>query len=142
MQLNDIIANMRNYADRLEASGGYPSPEDLRTFAGGIEQAVEELKRSRGNVEAMRKALKRVESELSTMNPRGWSDTLAYVRAALAAPPRNCDVKYADEVEMYGAFKDWCKAKGHTMEPMLAYDAFEWLLDTAKGEVNDKGEPK
>ena len=51
-------------------------------------------------------------------------------RAALAAPPRNCD-RYNDRVEMYGVFKDWCNARGHTMEPKLAYDAFEWLLATA-----------
>ena len=50
------------------------------------------------------------------------------LRAVLSVPPRNCDTPYNDRVEMYGAFKDWCKAKGHTMEPMLAYDAFEWLL--------------
>lgn len=49
MQLNDIIANMRNYADRLENSGGLPSPTDLRTFAGGIEHAIEELKHIPGN---------------------------------------------------------------------------------------------
>ena len=53
---------------------------------------------------------------------------------ALSAPARNCDVEYADRVEMYGAFKDWCKAKGHTMEPMLAYDAFDWLLAPAAQE--------
>lgn len=40
-----------------------------------------------GNAAAMREALKRVESELSTMNQRGWGDKLACVRSALAAPP-------------------------------------------------------
>ena len=64
------------------------------------------------------------------------------IEEALAAPPRNCDVKYADQVEMYGAFKDWCKSRGHTMEPMLAYDAFEWLLATANGKVPEKADPK
>ena len=56
---------------------------------------------------------------------------------ALSAPARNCDVEYADRVEMYGAFKDWCKAKGHTMEPMLAYDAFDWLLAPAEKRKGD-----
>ena len=42
MQLRDIIANMRNYADRLEDSGGHPSPTDLRTFADGIDAAIRE----------------------------------------------------------------------------------------------------
>ena len=49
-------------------------------------------------------------------------------RAALAAPARNCDVPYIDEVARYSAFKAWCNAKGHTMEPKLAYDAFDWLF--------------
>ena len=53
------------------------------------------------------------------------------IDAALSAPARNCDMPYNDRVEMYGAFKDLCKAKGRTMEPMLAYDAFDWLLAPA-----------
>lgn len=63
------------------------------------------------------------------------------VNAALAAPERNCDLPYNDSVEMYGKFKDWCKAKGHTMEPMLAWDAFDWLLSPAteqKGETDEQ----
>lgn len=42
MQLKDIIANMRNYADRLDSVGGMPSPTDLRTFADGIDAAIRE----------------------------------------------------------------------------------------------------
>lgn len=59
------------------------------------------------------------------------------LRAVLSVPPRNCDTPYNDRVEMYGAFKNWCKAKGHTMEPMLAYDAFEWLLAPATERKGD-----
>lgn len=59
-------------------------------------------------------------------------------RAALAAPPRNCDVPYNDRVEMYGAFKDWCNARGHTMNPKLACDAFDWLLAPATKGGNDE----
>lgn len=61
-------------------------------------------------------------------------------RAALSAPPRNCDRKFVDKVDMYYAFKDWCHAKGHTMEPLLASDAFDWFLETAmeKGAADDK----
>lgn len=63
------------------------------------------------------------------------------IERALAAPPRNCDTPYNDRVEMYGAFKDWCNARGHTMNPKLACDAFDWLLAPAteqKGETNEK----
>ena len=91
-----------------------------------------------GNSAALREALVEVEGAILEDEPgRFWlADAeviLHRVQTALAEPARNCDVKYADGVEMYDAFKDWCKAKGHTMEPMLAYDAFEWLLGTAKG---------
>lgn len=54
-------------------------------------------------------------------------------RAALATPPRNCDRKFIDRVAMYDEFKDWCNKKGHTIEPKLAYDAFDWLLATKEG---------
>ena len=60
---------------------------------------------------------------------------LEELRAALAAPPRNCDRTFIDHPAMYYEFRDWCNAKGHTMEPKLAYDAFDWLLATA----NEKG---
>ena len=39
----------------------------------------------------------------------------AHEIVALSAPPRNCDIQYNDRAEMYGAFKDWCNARGHTM---------------------------
>ena len=104
-----------------------------------------------GNVAAMREALvSMVESETEGSMDRDdlcgrcldkmwdsckhdgscWVDK---VINALSVPPRNCDVEYVDRVAMYGAFKDWCKSKGHTMEPMLAYDAFDWLLAPVAG---------
>lgn len=62
-----------------------------------------------------------------------WRDVFSELneqcRAALATPPRNCDRKFADQPAMYYEFKDWCNKKGHTMEPKLAYDAFDWLLE-------------
>jgi hypothetical protein len=57
--------------------------------------------------------------------------------SALSAPPRNCDRKFADRPAMYYEFKDWCNKKGHTMEPKLAYDAFDWLLEQS-GEKGDR----
>ena len=107
------------------------------------ERRIAELERSSGNAAAMRRTLEEVEGAIFEDDPGRFlladaEEILHRVQAALAAPPRNCDVKYADGVEMYGAFKDWCKAKGHTMDPMLAYDAFEWLLAKANGEVPEK----
>lgn len=89
------------------------------------------------NTKVMREALEHVEKlarEFAAGNyyvsdfPKMLLDA---IRPALAAPPRNCDVQFLDRVEMYGAFKDWCNARGHTMEPKLAYDAFDWLLALA-----------
>jgi len=90
------------------------------------------------NVQKMRDALRMALRYLQWLYAQGCtdrvrlSDEIDRVVSALAAPPRNCDAEYADRAEMYDAFKDWCKAKGHTMEPMLAYDAFDWLFATAE----------
>lgn len=59
-------------------------------------------------------------------------------KAALATPPRNCDVPYPDTVAMYDAFKKWCNNKGHTMEPKLASDAFAWMLAAAPPQEGAK----
>lgn len=70
-----------------------------------------------------------------------WDDELcdlkAKVESALAAPQRNCDRHFPDRVAMYSEFKDWCNAKGHTIEPKLAGDAFDWLFATAEGGSNN-----
>jgi len=60
--------------------------------------------------------------------------------AALSETPRNCDIPYKCRVEMYGAFKDWCKANGWTMEPMLAWNAFDWLLASSKKKGDSSNE--
>lgn len=133
---------MRRIADRIEAAW----EREARAIA--TEHAVLPavcITKPSGNAEAMREACKKI---LDLLMLRGdgktrcvltwdeFNESQKMLRAALSAPARNCDVKYADRMEMYGAFKDWCRARGHTMEPMLAYDAFEWLLSFAdqKGE--------
>ena len=72
---------------------------------------VEELRKNAapGNAAALRVALNGVAKELETMNPRGWGGTLAAIRAALAAPPRNCDVGTAQE--QYVRFEKHCNGK-------------------------------
>ena len=96
------------------------------------------------DIKAMREALEyasrvlakwRQDAPFSAWNEYG--EAIDKCRAALSAPPRNCDRTFIDHPAMYYEFKDWCNAKGHTMEPKLAYDAFDWLLATAN---NEKGE--
>lgn len=88
-----------------------------------------------GNSQKLREAL---EEQLRYWNShirnRAEEEMRQRTEAALAAPARNCDLPFADDVARYGAFKAWCNAKGHTMEPKLAYDAFDWLLSTAEKE--------
>lgn len=90
-----------------------------------------------GNQMKMREALIELRKScqnwirFGTIHKKTFEIYIDLIDVALSAPARNCDVEYADQVEMYDAFKDWCRAKGHTMEPMLAYDAFDWLLAPA-----------
>lgn len=92
IETEDGVVRLDGYADRIESEVRRAHEEwEAVARAQDVAQTVmmEEIEKLRapGSVAAMRKALKRVESELSTMNPRGWGDTLAYIRAALAAPP-------------------------------------------------------
>ncbi len=129
----DIAAVLRRYV--------------LPSLAERLEAAWKREKAQVGNAAATREAL-RVADETANellswcsnhyqeLNCMGSRLKRALEHAA-KAPPRNCDRKFIDRVAMYYEFKDWCKDKGHTMEPMLAYDAFDWLLAPAaerKGE--------
>lgn len=97
-----------------------------------------------GDMAAMREALTKVSEWMAHRIATGGFEASPtfptvlenIVLPALAKPPRNCDRTFIDRPAMYYEFKDWCNAKGHTMEPKLAYDAFDWLLATA----NEKGE--
>ena len=87
-----------------------------------------------GNAAAMREALVKIREYIITGNtgyePKELLELiLNWCDSSLTDPPRNCDRKFADRPAMYYEFKDWCNKKGHTMEPKLAYDAFDWLLE-------------
>jgi len=91
---------------------------------------LREHRKQAENAYAMREALKRVEDELAMMNPRGWGDTLAYVRKALAGRPRNCDL-YKDcnaAWKAYNAIGD--------RERLPGFD--HWLFEDAKQEGGAK----
>lgn len=87
---------------------------------------LREHRKQAENAYAMRETLKRVEDELAMMNPRGWGDTLAYVRAALAGKPRNCDL-YKD---CNAAWKAYNAIADRERLPGFDY----WLFEEAKQE--------
>jgi hypothetical protein len=112
--------------------GKHPEGDLAERLQEALENAarrISELERAPGNAAAMRKALKRVEDELTTMNPRGWGDTLTAVRSALAAPSRNCDRSFRSVNEAIGAYVG---ERGDG--PHLGYcDAIKWALAPEKG---------
>jgi len=116
------------YADRLEAALKRELSKICPKTGGDFGQL--------GDYAKLREALKAAKKYLD-----GYTVNILELRrtvdTALAAPPRNCDVPYNDRVEMYGAFKDWCNARGHTMNPKLACDAFDWLLAHATKKEGD-----
>ena len=93
------------------------------------------------NAAAMREMLRRIDRLCRVTDDEAgtaWNMDIAHrvrdeIQAALDMPARNCDRTFADHVAMYDEFKAWCNAKGHTMNPKLASDAFDWLLSKAEG---------
>ena len=113
----------------------------VSNLADRLEAAVKRERATVGNSAAMREALNialpaLLGWQLGQTTRKEHEVAVAAIKRALAAPARNCDRKFVDHVDMYYAFKDWCHAKGHTIEPLLASDAFDWFLETAteKGE--------
>lgn len=151
-EADGVSTLLAHYARRIEAAWKRQMSQswhnrEMEELIAKHEKEIAELKKQTGNAAAMRDALSdacyAMFNFLKTQSG-GYEEmaiALDKAKAALSEPARNCDVEYADQVEMYYAFKDWCRAKGHTMEPMLAYDAFDWLLAPAaerKGESDGK----
>lgn len=116
-EMRDIgVAEFDDFADRIEAAAN--------------------RERKPGSVFAMRSALMRLEEELKWMNQRGWGDSLAAVRAALAAPPRNCDVGTKDE--QHARFKAFCQERNCIKCPFygVADCEVEWS-NTLAERVNE-----
>ena len=91
---------------------------------------LREHRKQAENAYAMRETLNRVEDELAMMNPRGWGDTLNYVRKALAGRPRNCDL-YKD---CNAAWKAYNAIADRERLPGFDY----WLFEEAKQEGGAK----
>ena len=143
--IQDIVREMREH-ERGDAAHAFYSREDWRKLCDRIEAAMKRdpapgpsSGTKSGNAAAMREALSdacyAMFNFLKTQS--GGCEEMALAldkaKAALAAPARNCDRTFADHVAMYDEFKAWCNAKGHTMNPKLASDAFDWLLSKAEG---------
>lgn len=103
--IHDIIAEMRIGVNALAKYGAKPRKRDawmvfLAMFADRIEAAY---KREMGNAQKMREAAKYVQSTMERLRDPTDKNNAEFIRiweivsAALAAPPRNCDVGTADE---------------------------------------------
>ena len=131
--IKDIIDELRRLNDGgfpLDGESSHPLVEDMRLLADRIEQAVTNCNRLK-----MRVALKKAEKTLSEF--MGSCDCLADVRAALAAPPRNCD-RHSD---FCSAIRAFAKDQPNTKKKwdMERYCLFaNWLFAEAKGDANVK----
>lgn len=114
--------------------------DTVKLLCDTIEHLRDQSNAQAGNGVAMRNAMVKCRELAETIwQSEGGEDVSSEIAelkdtidAALATPPRNCDRKFADHPTMYYEFRDWCHKKGHTMEPLLASDAFDWLLATKK----------
>ena len=109
----------RGWADRIEAA---------------VNQPVTNCNRL-GNAAAMREALEKSDAALSLIAKSAWfmdanfcetrevMEAVGAIKAALAAPPRNCDVLSKDEVLKMLEDRSFSKE-----------DTIEWLYDKAEGE--------
>lgn len=133
----DIIAEMRQRAKRPD----FVSQDVLKDFADELDAAH---KRERGDSAKLREACEALVSDIGGYSTDGleviWcrisGETIRKARAALAAPPRNCD-RYATVDEAMDDFADealieeWNALKAGKDRDMLAVELFvftKWLF--------------
>ena len=102
------ISEFRSYADKLEAA----------------------RKRERGNSAALREAIDYLCERMADMDATFDPSEVECLRAALAAPPRNCDM-YANHSDAMKAFEAFVRkqCKLGFINPYT--EAFKWLYDPA-----------
>ena len=143
--------DLKVLADRIEvAAERERETADLRAIHRchdcETENATPRNAETTGNSAALREALETIKGAIeiqSTMDEDGGIHldnvpacvVVEAIQKALTAPARNCDRHFPDRVAMYDEFKNWCNTRGHTMEPKLAFDAFDWLLAPAEGDT-------
>ena len=135
------MAEHETIADIIAAMRGGPIPQHrhdrvlLCHFADRLEAAH---KRESGDCAKLREALMYAEQVLDTAarNVRGetgmvinsaYSEAARKCRAALAAPPRNCDVGTAEEQEK--RFHDFCRARHLPRMEESRYCAYKCPLE-------------
>ncbi len=131
----DIVAEMRGPKFYPWGQGGFSVEMDLTPLADRIEAAQ---KREVGNGAKMREALKRI---LKWFDDGGWDEDaeaemdsmLEAAEAALAEPPRACDVLSANELKLqvFAGLAYQIKIKG------LNIMGLELLLRSVAGAVID-----
>lgn len=138
---------LRSYADRIEAAATREC-EVVAKNALKITCEICERQTPPGNAAALRAALEDTEELLEHFAKPGTMLHSAFFlhmrdnRAALAAPPRNCDrFKAADEARMafwdtHETIWDAFKNRGGTE---LFYEVLDWLFAPAEGKEASNG---
>lgn len=136
-----VVAKIRGYADRIEAAMRHQfrevtkmiPHEEVTVSKMETTNQAREKSSAVGNAAKMRAALEDAEKVLDDSShsmcgiPPHMNDLLARIRAALSAPPRNCDVLSKDEV-----------LKVLDDSSFYKEDTIEWLYAEAKEIRNEK----
>ena len=153
--VDNILRGMRRIADEEERGDCYDlrglGTDSLRSYADLIEEAMKrELEATRdkssqvGNAAAMREALEAlvcVIDKCDSGDPLWWHigakgvKPLKDARAALSAPPRNCDLLSDTQEALAAIHEDRCYVNNPIDERRLTV---EWLFDEAKGEAHEQ----
>jgi len=130
---------LNTLADRIKAAAEWEKIDAVTIAAGhAVKLTNEKWRRDTGNATALREALEGVLSALADagFHPYVYGDPLAEAvikaRAALAAPPRNCD-KYADEDDAFAAWHDSLKDG----DIVSVRNALRWLFSTEGKEASN-----
>ena len=145
----EISPEVYGLADRLEAAAQREKVEAVTIAATkAVNLTDEKWLRDTGNAAALRRALEDTEELLEHFAKPGTMLHSAFFlhmrdnRAALAAPPRNCDrFKAADEARMafwdtHETIWDAFKNRGGTE---LFYEVLDWLFAPAEGKEASNG---
>ncbi len=153
--VDDIIAEKRRRAEEIERDcaekmkrGEMVSDCYARELVADIRREADRLeaahRRERGNSAALREALEAAELGLfwwqsGSMNRDKHRALIATIKAALAAPPRNCDIYFTEEA--VGAatvtVRDCGACSRIDMEAPCVFCMVRWLLAPAQEKEGD-----
>jgi len=133
----DIIAELRGYSSGMPPS--YHVTMTWHDFRIKLDRIEAAHKRECGNTAVMREALSdacyAMFNFLKTQNGgyEEMANALDKAKAALAAPPRNCDIPHSDEHELWLRWQDHCSK---IYPKTIKFST--WLLATANEEGGAK----